>query len=71
MQRKAFTERPDDGSLLDIYGCGPAAAKTTNTTFKMCTCKYCGCIAHRCLKKKHDQLYLNYSLFYSIWGNNN
>lgn len=54
MQRKAFTERPDDGSLLDIYGCGPAAAKTTNTTFKMCTCKYCGCIAHRCLKKKHD-----------------
>lgn len=54
MQRKAFTEPPDDGSLLDIYGCSPAAAKVTNTTLKTCTCKYSGCIAHRCHKEKED-----------------
>lgn len=71
MQGKAFTKCPDDGSLRDIYGCCPAVAKMANTTLKTCTCKYCGCIAHRCHKEKEDQLYFNYSLFYSIQGNNN
>ena len=37
MRHKAFAERPDDGSLLDIYGCSPGVAKMTNTTRKMCT----------------------------------